>query len=369
MRLQTAVVEQEIIAAKSEIMFLTQALDDLRMNEESKRASLDSLEYRIGSLEDENAVLRKYHSSELETVRNELAQISMEKDRILHQLRESEKTNSALVLASTKVETSEAEDVADLDSEIAKLRIENAHLLTVAADDKARAERRLREALAAHRATAEADTILEHELRLAAESSIQSLKAQLEEYRNLDRREGSSRDDGHRSTAQVQLEKLANELEELRHELQKVKKENASLRSKLEQSASKAKAEIAALTEECRLAQMKAQKFEREGRDDAAVKSEVSRLHVSPEKRGPYSSIGNNDEDDDPALERVNPPYLGTEAFDLIRKQREEIQEERKMYLEFLAEHDDLLALLAQNDLERECLKEALSRTVGADGL
>ena len=30
------------------------------------------------------------------------------------------------------------------------------------------------------------------------------------------------------------------------------------------------------------------------------------------------------------------------------------------MYLEFLAEHDDLLALLAQHDLERTCLKEAM---------
>lgn len=364
LRLQTAVGEQEIIAAKSEIIFLTQALEELRMNEENKRASL---EYRISSLEDETDVLRKYHSSELETVRNELAQLSMEKDRILHQLKESERTNSALVFAVSKAESAETEDVGDLEAEVAKLRIEIAHLLTVAADDKARAERRLREALAAHRATAEADTILEHELRLVAESNVQSLKAQLDEYRNADRKDGLSRDDSHRASTQAHMERLANELEELRHELQKVQKENAALRTRMEQAALKSKTELAALTEECRLAQSKVHKFEREGRYDAAVKSEMAKLRLSPEKRGPYSTFGN--EDEDPALERVNPPLVGVEAFDLIRKQKEEIQEERKMYLEFLAEHDDLLALLAQHDLERECLKEALSQTAGMDAV
>ena len=181
LRLHTAVGEQEIIAAKSEISFLTEAMEELRMNEESKRASLD---YRIGSLEDENDVLRRYHSSELETIRNELAQVGMERDRILHQLKECEKANSALVFAASTVDTQCMENPEDLDAEISKLRIENAYLLTVAADDKARAERRLREALAAHRASVETDTILEHELRLAAESTVQSLKAQLEEYRN-----------------------------------------------------------------------------------------------------------------------------------------------------------------------------------------
>jgi hypothetical protein len=187
LRLEISVGEQEIIASKSEINFLSRAMEEFRMNEESKRASLD---YRIGSLEDENDVLRRYHSSELETVRNELAQVSMEKDRILHQLKESEKTNSALVFAAAKAESSQGgieDSTTDSDAEVSKLRIENAYLLTIAADDKARAERRLRESLAAHWATVEADTFLEHELRLVAENRVQSLQAQLEEYLNAAR--------------------------------------------------------------------------------------------------------------------------------------------------------------------------------------
>lgn len=372
-RLQTAVGEQEIVSAKSEINFLTQALEELRMNEESKRASL---RYRVSSLEDENDVLRRYHSSELETVRNELAQVSMEKDRILHQLKESEKTNSALVFAASKAEAVEADDISDLDGEISKLRIENAHLLTVAADDKARAERRLREVLAAHRATSEADTILEHELRLAAEATIQSLKAQLDELRNAERKGGSeSRSESNRIAAQERLEHLVAELDGLRQELQKVKKENSSLKAKTEQAASKAKSELASLTEECRQAQAKAHKYEREGRFDAAVRSEVAKLHLSSEARGMHRGdwmlVTNNTENDDPALERTteSSPFVGVEAFDLIQRQKQDIQEERKMYLEFLTEHDDLLALLAQNDLERECLKDALSKAAGTDAV
>lgn len=140
-RLQTSLAEQEVVSAKSEINFLTQALEELRQAEESKRASL---EYRIGSLEDENDVLRKYHFTELETVRNELAQVAMEKDRILNQLRESEKNNSAFVLATPSADGPDNKGVSDIDAEIKRLRIENAYLLNVAADDKARAERRLR---------------------------------------------------------------------------------------------------------------------------------------------------------------------------------------------------------------------------------
>ena len=56
-----------------------------------------------------------------------------------------------------------------------------------------------------------------------------------------------------------------------------------------------------------------------------------------------------------------------TEAFDLIRKQQKEIQEERMMYSETLQEHEDLLALVAQQDLEKSCLREALIEVAGDD--
>ena len=73
-------------------------------------------------------------------------------------------------------------------------------------------------------------------------------------------------------------------------ELQKVLKENSSLRSKLEKETTKAREKVASLTEECRKAQAKAHKLERDGRYDLAVQSEVARLRFasapSPDRRG-----------------------------------------------------------------------------------
>ena len=55
------------------------------------------------------------------------------------------------------------------------------------------------------------------------------------------------------------------------------------------------------------------------------------------------------------------------EAFDLIRRQQNEIKEERMMYNETLKEHEDLLALVAQQDIEKSYLREALIEVAGDD--
>jgi hypothetical protein len=66
-----------------------------------------------------------------------------------------------------------------------------------------------------------------------------------------------------------------------------------------------------------------------------------------------------------PSTDNYEASLPSAEAFDLIRKQKEEIQEERMMYSETLQEHDDLLALVAQQDLEKTCLREALIEVAG----
>lgn len=360
-RLQTSVCEQEIVAAKSEIHFLTQALEEQRLAEESKKASL---EYRIGSLEDENDVLRKYHGSELEDIRHDLSQMTMEKDRAVHQRRELETTNAALVFAASKEESDALKNAdEDNEAEIARLRVENAHLLTVAADEKARSERRLRENLAAQVASTEADAILEHELRVNAEETMKRLKLEVEELKKGNLRNARQGKAHHISEAPTE------KIDAMKKDLTKLKKENSSLKHRMEKEASKAKASIDALTEECRKAQAKAHKAERDGRYDSAVKSEVTRLRMSP-------SVSTPETRDDVFLRKPGSASHNTgsimnssAAYDLIQRQKEEIQEERKMYLEFLAEHDDLLALLAQQDVERICLRDALSSALGEEAV
>jgi hypothetical protein len=367
-RLQASVCEQEIIASKSEVNFLAQTMEGMREAEESRRASL---EYRISSLENDYEVLRRYHSGEIENLQNELAQVTMEKDRILHTLKESEKTNSALVFAASKGESEIDNDGSDPGAELAKLRVENAHLLTIAADEKAKAVRRLREVLAAQAASAEADVILERELRISAEAAVSMMKVELEERGSDGKDEGGRRDKEGRSQTQDSLDALTSEVDRLKNDLQKIKKENANLKSKLEDSSTKAKSQIDAMTEECRKAQAKAHKLEREGTFEAAVKSEVARLRMSPGRSSTEKRDAGHEDwmlvSNDPAVDQTS--LIGAGAYDYIQKQREAILEERQMYVELLTEHDDLLALLAQHDQERVCLREALAKAVGQEAV
>jgi len=199
----------------------------------------------------------------------------------------------------------------------------------------------------------EADTILEHELRLAAETTIQSLKQELEELRDETGNISADDRESAMERKEKELEKLVSEVGNLRSSLTKLKEENGRLQIQLDQSISESKAQIDSLTEEYRKAQAKAHKYQREGRYDAAVQSEVAR-HSSSTPTEPSESS-------------PKPSVTNLDAFEMIQKQREDIQEERQMYLEFLAEHDDLLALLAQQDVETQVLKEALGQVGGED--
>ena len=107
----------------------------------------------------------------------------MEKDRILNSLKESEKTRAALEYAASK----EHDDVgfSTQEREIAMLRSANGQLLSAAADEASRTERRVREAVTANASAFEADIILERELRIAAEAALENVKEQLEEAKSL----------------------------------------------------------------------------------------------------------------------------------------------------------------------------------------
>jgi len=360
LRLQISMYEQEIIAAKSEVNFLSEAMEELRQTEDSKRASL---EYRIGSLENENDVVRKYQANELEDLRKELAQITMEKDLLSHQLKDTQKTNASLLLAAQNEEDGKAQQHADIHSECSKLRIENAHLLTIAAEDKAKNERRLRELLSGQAASSELDVIMERELRLSAETELQTMKEELGQLRN-----GKHSEMAVTSTDCFTLD----ELNKLRTALESLKEENAGLQAIIDEEASKSKQTIDVLTDECRRAQAKAFKLDRDTRTEIAVQSEISKMRLSAMSSPGETNSLNNDflrtSINHVSLENHEAGFpSSSEVFDLIRKQKQEIQEERMMYSETLKEYEDLLALVAQQDLEKSCLREKLVEVAGDD--
>jgi hypothetical protein len=361
LQIQVSVYEQEIIAVKEEINFLTEAMEELRETEEGKRASL---QYRISMLGNENDVVRKYHTAELESARNELAQLAREKDRVLHQLKECEKTNASLLFAASKGNGNTSKGVSDIESECAKLRIENAHLLTMAADDKSRAERRIREILAVQSATVEADVILEHELRLSAEAALETLRLELDELRSestMVREFFEIEATGTREKSQLHA------MEMLKDSFEALRLENASLKTRMQDAATEAKSKIELLTDECHKLQAKLHKVDREGRDQVAVQSEIARMRLAsfPSPGGRFYSEAEWGPSSKTPLHEVS---LSTaEAFDLIRKQKKEIEEERKRHREDIDEYESLLALVAQQDLEKKCLKEVLIEFAGEE--
>lgn len=369
LRLHISVYEQDIIAAKSEVNFLSEAMEELRQTEDSKGASL---EYRIGSLENENDVVRKYQAAELENVRNELAQVSMEKDMIMHELKETEKTNASLILAASNDDNNISNRRNSTESECAKLRIENTHLLQKAADDAGRAERKLREIVSGQIACSELDVIVERELRLSAEKTQEILKEELMQLQS--RRDAIvscnhvDGDNGHEN----KLDMKTNELDFMRSSLQSMENEISRLKLEMKEETSKAKNVIHLLTEECRKAQVKACKFDQ----NTQLQSELTKMR-SPTiflngdrkywKEDFMSSSTRNTTVLTENCERTS--LSSAEVFDLVRKQKEEIQEERLLWAETLQEHEGLLALVAQQDLEKSFLKEALVDVTGNENM
>ena len=354
--LQASICEQEVIAAKSDVAFLTQSLEETR---EAEAARVASFEYRISALEEDRDVVRRFHADELETLRHELSHSSMEKDHILHSLKESEKTNAALVYSTSK--ELETDGAGHAQSELSKLRSSNAQLLSAATEEAARTERRIREAIVTNASLVEADVIVERELRVAAESALENVKSQLDEARR------SQLDEPARRTKQIlSPDRLKTQLSQAREKSRKLEAENSSLRGELEEIKSDSEAKVSDLTDRCQRAQSLVLKFEGKAQFDSEVSSEVLKIHSlsSQSASDNWVVVRETPQDMVDTSSRVD-GMSSAETYDFITEQKIAIQEERQMYQELLAEHDDLLVLLAQQDLEKASLNEALMNVAG----
>jgi hypothetical protein len=348
--------ENEIIAAKSDLKSMTETMDEMREAESSRRSSL---EHRITSVQNDHNVRRRFHASEMENLGNELHQASMERDRLFQSLKESEKSRDALMHASSNDKVVEGDS--DPHFELAKLRVEKAQLLSASSEESSRAERRLREAVAAVTSSAEADIILEKELRLNAAKSLENVKLEMKELRSsLGSRRTETQSQVDASTIALRIE-----LDDLKDRVQSLSEENASLRDQLEFTKKDARSTIERLTEDCRAAKLRASQLEREGRFEAEVRAEVARLQASESRESDRHSIVVRENPREDREDTFDVPEL----YDVIQKQKQEVREERSMYYELLAEHDDLLALLAQQDIVRVCLCSALTDANGPEAV
>jgi chromosome segregation ATPase len=374
---QASMYEQELITTKSDFQFLTKTLDDMRESESSRRMSL---EYRISSLENEQKVLRHYHATEMDNVRNELNYLTMERDRLFQSLKESEKSREILVHASSRDVIANGGD-GDPYMEVNRLRLEKAQLLAAAANEASHAEYRIREAQASAKAAADAEILVERELRVQAEKNLERNVLEMAELRmvGMDHRHGSYNIE----ILEQRLESAQNEILRLKAESQSLSSDCNVLREQLQDSKKESNMTIARLTEECRQAKARASHLERESRFNADVRVEVARLQASSShsrnasvKRTPERSVVlRSKSTNNPAVEHEDRDDEGmssvtaSKMYDAVQKQNKELEEERIVYFGLLSEHDELLASFAQQELVKESFKRALKRQCGTDAV
>jgi phage regulator Rha-like protein len=347
------VCEQELSAAKSDMKYLIQTMDEMRQDEASRRASL---EHRIRTLENDHEVLRRFHSSETDSLRNELTQAVMERDRTLQLLKDSEKNNAAMVYAASKEHPASPNESPE--AELARLRIEKAQLIVAAAEEGERTERRLREVIATEVSSAEADVLVERERRLAAEAACNNMKLLVVELQKDVQAYKNDINLGSYSPRKAQMEQ---ENERLKRQIADLSSDNESLRSRLtaaESAQENANYRIEKLEAECRIAQASSNRLDREIKFHSEVQLEMSRMRTSPQVVKPTI-------EETPKEGKTEDDLRTVELYDKIHEQAEAMKKAREVHHALQAEHEDLLALLAQQEEVKRSLENALARVGG----
>ena len=347
---------EEARRARSDLATLKHAFDEMRDSDISARASL---EHRIAGLEEDKERLSRLNLQETDALNAEIVQLSIEKERLAHSMKESQRVNGELTFSAPLDETVSQ---TELEREIAKLRIEKAQLLAAASEVGARTEHRIREAVAAATSSIEAQVILERELREASEVAVDDMRAQLDELKSkrvlMDKKETDN------NVLTVGLSDLnkdkQNELMETKSKERKLERKATDLVAQLENADASAKRKIARLEQQVRVAETKAREIEREGRYEIAVAAEISRLRAETLSSEAGKLIGKDEHSRKMSAEQV---------YDFVLDLRSAIEDERMLYQQLLAEHDDLLGLVAQLDIELAGMREALANISGQEAV
>jgi hypothetical protein len=347
--LEFSTVEESLVSSQRELKFMDMSMKEFKDTEASCRISLDS---RISSLESDLIVVRRFHASEMESLRNGLNQMTAERERLAYTLEEAECSKFAVLEALSSKEN--AGD--NHDPEARRLRLENTNLLLQIAEETARTERRIRETLSADRSASQTQVLVERELRLASDRALKIAHEELARARQDTSARHSSSSEG--------LEELTKTLDVCQERNQKLEQQLADVTRQLETIRSESRRQTEHLQEECRQAKSRINLMERDGRYEAEVRAEMARIQAFPVNREALQLLASrSDESDEDEYEQISVARF----YDMIDKQRRQMDEERKLHLELKQEFDDLLALLAQKDMVSSSLSKALA-SVGGDG-
>ena len=359
--LQMSILEQEVTAAKTDLELMKQAVEEL---ETSKINMSVSFECRIEALENERIWSEQSYEEEIRKVKADLAHSIEKRDHLTHKLEQSEKANAALVYSTAH--NSLGSDVQN-ESEVIKLQLERAQLLAQISEMGINLERRVKEAVAAQVSSSEAELIVEKQSRRSVETSLSEALSELNEKNKqlvgLTSESTSSESAGIENCVQ----ELKRSLDEIRAINEKLTNKNTRLQVKLDTMDKEFKSTTNDLNAKLRKTEERLRSKEREGRFEAALASEIANLRASTtrsDSNGYHKHSqalvlieqnmqhGTTLSDEEKKSIDRNSAYI-IEMYDYVCELKSSITEEREMYKELLAEHEELLALLGQTGLDR----------------
>jgi len=348
-RLDLVVAEKQLSSYQERISTMQQLLEKSRGDDVT---TMDLLRSRICFLEDDLGRASRMREEEVKIMKEELSQVVVEKKQLVRSLREVEASHAALASARNSAENGEC----GRESELEKLRIEKAELLVSLSNVAAKTEQRLRSLVDVQLSSRETELMIERELRQSLEISLGEKQAELERILQqlTERSKSTSFSDEQQenvaSSCEKNIQMLQNKYERLTSDFRSVSKANTNLTEEI----STLKLSNEKLLDKCRKSEIEARKIKEHRRFEADISSEISRL-----KDETIKTSNSNEGVSANALVLYSPGYneientLSAEAmYDLILDLSLSVKEERGLYQELLAEHEDLLALLAQQDLE-----------------
>ena len=261
----------------------------------------------------------------------QLARANQEKDKLAHQLEQSERANANLALNTITGEESE--------SEVQRLQLERAQLLAKITEIGVESDRRVREAVAAHASYAEAELIIEKQSRKTVECCLADALAELEDVKSQLLTESSPED----YTENMVVTELRESLAEMQIENRELEASIRKLKERITAADLESQTLVKDLREKLHTAEALARAEDRERRFETALASEIARLrHEVPfntKHQSPEMTL-------EAGKEFVNQHIIN--MYEYVEEQKTSIEQERQMYQNLLEEHELLLEYVAQ---------------------
>lgn len=309
-RLKLSVCENELSVARSEAKAAQICFDGTIRDNLKQRLNLEE---RLDLLEQEQNKLNARYTRKIEKLKEEISSLKVERDQLMHTLEESENANAALVQSTVM------EDVQtiDLSAEASRLRLENANLLMLISKQTLSVEKRLRDT--GNSDLSETVCVSEYDLICekfdSANAELDQIKIRNEELMLIIH----------------DLRKVKDDTDSLKHTIAQLKKDKVDVESNLRLQLKQREDDFESLKKSFREAEERLNRFESSVQDTSTVSNEYLDGH--------------------------------NEAL------KNELEQTKTMYQDLWSEHEELLALLAQQDCEKRCLEEELLSSVGQNAI